>query len=281
VPAARLLLSGLMLFSTAAMSAFGATPASGIVIDDDEAEFVGQWKQSSASRGFIGTGYRHDQAEGKGEKTATFSVAVPADGKYQVLISYTATSNRAPTVPIVVSGADGESVVYVDQTKPPALKSGYQPLGEFSLRADQPVKVVFQTADTTGHVIVDAVRLLTPEQFEKAKQEPPLNPAVAKAKAETKTEPPPEPPAFVKRQPSQPHDRLTPEELDQMLESQVGHVMDAPLVSDAWFLRRVAHDLVGRQPTLEELREFESDSSADKRSRAVDRLLALPEYGRN
>jgi hypothetical protein len=156
-------------------------------------------------------------------------------------------------------------------------------LGEFSFEKAQGAKIVFTTADTEGHVIIDAVRLLTAEQFEQAKKdEPPGKSLVANsAKKDEKPEPPVEPPALVKRSPSRPVQRVTSHELDQMLEQSAGHVMDAPLVDDAWFLRRVAQDLVGRQPTLEELQQFQGDSSSDKRAHAVERLLASPEYGRN
>src|SRR5690606_2115047 len=85
----------------------------------------------------------------------------------------------------------------------------------------------------------------------------------------------------LKQSPSRPVEPITPQKLDALLEEATGHVMDSPLVDDQWFLRRAALDLVGRQPTLEELREFAADRSPEKRARAVDRLLAHPEYGRN
>lgn len=55
-------------------------------------------------------------------------------------------------------------------------------------------------------------------------------------------------------------------------------VQPAPLANDATFLRRVFLDLIGTLPTQEEARKFEADTSATKRSRLVDELLARPEY---
>lgn len=52
----------------------------------------------------------------------------------------------------------------------------------------------------------------------------------------------------------------------------------AGLVDDAGFLRRVTLDLNGRIPTVEEVRAFLGDPSADKRSRAIRRLMENPEY---
>ncbi len=48
--------------------------------------------------------------------------------------------------------------------------------------------------------------------------------------------------------------------------------------SDATYLRRAYLDAIGRVPSSDEVRAFLSDTSADKRSRLVDRLLDRPEY---
>ncbi|MBB02819.1 MAG: hypothetical protein CMJ47_09250 [Planctomyces sp.] len=47
----------------------------------------------------------------------------------------------------------------------------------------------------------------------------------------------------------------------------------------ALWLRRVSLALTGLPPTLEELNQFENDSSAEARERAVDRLLSSPRFG--
>ncbi len=52
-------------------------------------------------------------------------------------------------------------------------------------------------------------------------------------------------------------------------------------IDDATFLRRVTIDLVGRIPTGAEASAFLDDKAADKRARAVDRLLASPEHDRH
>jgi hypothetical protein len=52
-------------------------------------------------------------------------------------------------------------------------------------------------------------------------------------------------------------------------------------VGDAAFLRRLTLTLLGRIPSLEEVTEFLGDNRPDKRARAIDALLASPEWADN
>jgi hypothetical protein len=85
----------------------------------------------------------------------------------------------------------------------------------------------------------------------------------------------------VRRPPARPHARLTPGEIDGLMEKHVGGILTARAVDDEAFLRRVTLDLIGRQPTMNEMEGFLADTAADKRAQAVDRLLASPEFGQN
>ena len=72
--------------------------------------------------------------------------------------------------------------------------------------------------------------------------------------------------------------------VDRLLAEEVLAAADespAPLVDDVQFLRRVALDLVGVQPSEEELAALAADSSPKRRQRAVARLLDDPRYGEN
>ena len=51
-----------------------------------------------------------------------------------------------------------------------------------------------------------------------------------------------------------------------------------PVCDDATFLRRVTVDVCGRLPSAEEVKSFLADTSADKRMKAVERLLESPDY---
>lgn len=56
------------------------------------------------------------------------------------------------------------------------------------------------------------------------------------------------------------------------------NIFPSELITDEKFLRRACLDLIGRLPTSSEVRDFHSDTEADKRERLVDRLLDRPEY---
>lgn len=76
---------------------------------------------------------------------------------------------------------------------------------------------------------------------------------------------------------------LTSERLDQVL-LETARLEPADLddvIDDEQFLRRVSLDLIGRQPTPDELATYLDDSSPDKRSAAVERLLSSVEFGAN
>lgn len=57
-------------------------------------------------------------------------------------------------------------------------------------------------------------------------------------------------------------------------------ILPSPAVDDAEFLRRVSLDLIGLPPSPEEIKAFVEDKteSRAKRSRAIDALIARPEY---
>lgn len=159
---ARLLSDGQIIEWTGPRPYRGPDPAKlpGIVVDDAAAEFVGDWSTSRTTPGFIGAGYSHDGDADKGKKTARFSVTLPASGRYEVRISYTALANRAANVPVAVQAAGSEHVVLVNQRHAPPIEGGFLSLGTYQFDAARPAVVEFRTAGTTGHVIVDAVQFL-------------------------------------------------------------------------------------------------------------------------
>lgn len=132
----------------------------GIVLDDDKATLVGQWTTSVHSSGFVGKQYLHDNKEGKGEKSATWAIAVPAAGKYEVRISYREGTTRSTETPVLIKSANGEKTVKVNQQKAPDLANGFVSLGVFSFTPQTPGSVSISNAGTSGHVVVDAVQLL-------------------------------------------------------------------------------------------------------------------------
>jgi Protein of unknown function (DUF1553)/Protein of unknown function (DUF1549) len=57
-------------------------------------------------------------------------------------------------------------------------------------------------------------------------------------------------------------------------------IKPAPQADDSEFLRRVYLDIIGRIPRASEVTAFLADSSVEKRTQIVDRLLSMPAYAR-
>ncbi len=287
----RLLLPGLVVglvaiifASPAAAQSFDPAALRGIVVDDISAELTGSWMKSASVRPFVGEGYIHDENTDKGNKSVRFVLNVPADGDYEVLLAYTHGSNRDKKVPVEIYAADGVKTVYVDQSVPAALGNGFQPLGQFNFEKDKEVSIVISNRDTKQYVIADAVQVVTPDEFKLVQADAKKKPVVAKPptkqEAVAKT-PPPARSKFNPTPPSRDVAKLTPEKLDELLNDRADGMADVPQTSDEAFLRRATLDLIGRQPTRDELLAFVADASSEKRSAAIDRLLASEDYGRN
>lgn len=133
----------------------------GIVLDDNQAIFTGNWSQSSSTQPFVEAGYHHDGASGKNtQKLARFEATLKP-GRYDVRISYSAFSNRDSAVPVTVEHADGSKTTLVNQRKRPTIQDAFHSLGVFRFTNERPAAVIFSNQGTTGHVIVDAVQFLT------------------------------------------------------------------------------------------------------------------------
>ena len=143
----------------------------GVLVDNDAAELKGAWKASKFSPKYVGAGYVHDDRLNKGEKSATFTLNVPADGEYELRISYTSGANRDPQVPVAVVHADGEEQLLLNQRPTPAIDGLFQPLKAFPFKKDQPATVTISNAGTTDYVIVDAVWLYPTAKAEPAQTE--------------------------------------------------------------------------------------------------------------
>ena len=252
----------------------------GIALDDTAAVLEGEWTKSTSVRPFVGEGYQHDGNTEKGERKATFTTRVLENGFYHVLLSHTPGNNRATNVPVIVKSADEETTVVVNQRVAPAIGS-FVDLGEFEFKADKDAIVTIDNAGTNAHVILDGLLIVTPAELEMVKKILKAKPAaVAKDDESKKPTPPPTPAVEFVRTPAQGTQRLTVEKLNELLAEEIG-IKEINVVDDEIFLRRVTLDLVGRQPTMEELQAFTTSASPTKRSEAIDRLLDSEDYGRN
>ena len=129
----------------------------GIVVDDSQAMKVGEWKHSTFSGFYVGSGYVHDDAKGQGEKTLTFQPKLPESGMYEVRFAYSPGGNRATEVEITVFSEDGETTVKVNEQQPPTIDGLFVSLGQYRFDKGGQSHVVVSNANAKGHVIADAV----------------------------------------------------------------------------------------------------------------------------
>ncbi|MFQ6131712.1 MAG: FAD-dependent oxidoreductase [Armatimonadota bacterium] len=132
----------------------------GVVVDDAEAQFVGDWPSSVVLSPYVNLGYRHDDDSEKGAKTARFQALLSEGGRYEVRLAYSPSDNRATNTPVTVEHAGGSETVRVNQRRPPNLDDAFVSLGVFDFAADRPAVVTITNKGTDGHVIVDAVQFL-------------------------------------------------------------------------------------------------------------------------
>ncbi len=137
-------------------------PASlpGIVLDDGQAKVVGGWSTSATLSPFVGSGYLTDNNADKGQRTVTFTPAIPQSGRYEVRFAYTAHANRASNVPVTILHADGENTVVVNEREAPPLAGHFVSLGSFRFEKDGAGYVLVSNEGTDGFVIVDALQLI-------------------------------------------------------------------------------------------------------------------------
>ncbi len=149
----------------------GDLPFAGIVYDENEAELIGEWKRSSLSPHRFGDHYIHDDQKGKGERRVIFRGSLPASGRYEVRIAYSAEATRAERVPIRVFGLEGESLVSLDETKRPSVGGLFEPVGRFDFEKGGDCRVIIETTGTEGRfVLVDAVQFIAVEEIEREKK---------------------------------------------------------------------------------------------------------------
>lgn len=133
----------------------------GTVSDSDTLAPQTGWKTSSSVGNFVSQGYLHDDNKNKGDVEFVFDVQLPKPGRYEVRLSYAASSNRASNVPVTIQAANQTSTVLVNQRKPAEHDQLFQTLGTFEFT--QSAKITISNANTDGHVIVDAIQLIPAE----------------------------------------------------------------------------------------------------------------------
>ena len=133
----------------------------GIVVDDKQAELIGQWTTSTYAGLYVDGRYIHDGTTGKGKKKVVFRPKLKVAGNYDVQVSYSAGGNRSVRVPVQVHHATGETTVRINQKSKPPIDGLFVSLGIFRFDLDKEAKIVVSNDGTDdGVVIADAVTLV-------------------------------------------------------------------------------------------------------------------------
>jgi hypothetical protein len=135
----------------------------GIVVDDEEAEFTGEWVKSTKQPALIGSGYRHDNKQGQGSRQARFTPQISQAGAYEVRLLYVANPNRASNVSVTIVHADGEKTVIVNERLNAVTDGVPRALGVFNFAQGKSGAVVVSNAEANGFVSVDAVQFVPAE----------------------------------------------------------------------------------------------------------------------
>ena len=158
----RLLADGQVLTWTGPPTAQGLDPTKlpGIVVDDAKAERTGDWIESSALSGFVGSGYLHDGNERRGEKQVRYTLIAAEPGDYELRITYTAHANRATNVTVTIAAGAQTRTMTINQRQAPPIDKRWVSLGKLHVAAGEKVIVTISNGGADGFVVADAVQLL-------------------------------------------------------------------------------------------------------------------------
>ncbi len=138
----------------------GVDPKSlkGVVLDDTDAKLTGEWKESGASKTFIGDGYSHDNNAKDGKASARFEAKLKP-GKYRVMLASPPKNNRASNAPVEVHHAGGVQRLKLDLKSPkPGDGVHWFDLGEYDFGTK--ASIIITNEGTDGYVVVDGARWL-------------------------------------------------------------------------------------------------------------------------
>lgn len=137
------------------------TTLPGLVMDETNAELIGQWQYSTHTPPYVGYGYLHDQNEGKGAKKVIYRFQVTSPGRYEVRISHCYNVRRSQLTLITVSHARGRRSVRVNQQATPDIDNLWRSLGDYRFRPGKTNSVTISNRGANdGYVIADAVQII-------------------------------------------------------------------------------------------------------------------------
>jgi hypothetical protein len=130
----------------------------GIVLDDQDAEAVGNWTEGTGLKGYVAYGYRY--ASANSGATIEYRWVAPKAGEYQFQLSYLSHENRGTKVPVSVRIGDETQQRVINMREPAPLANDFAALGTFRVEKNQTCRVTLSTRGAGGTVHADAVRIL-------------------------------------------------------------------------------------------------------------------------
>lgn len=156
-----LLAASFLLLPAAALAAPPSSPlTSGVIVDDESAEYTGKWVRKPGADALVGKTYRHDDRKEPGIKTARFTPDLSDAGKYEVRLLYVAHANRATNVAVRIISDEGEANRSVNERENLLVVGVPRALGVFRFAAGKKGSVIVSTKDADGFVTVDAVQFV-------------------------------------------------------------------------------------------------------------------------
>lgn len=124
----------------------------GVVVDDQEAEFAGNWSHGAGLPGFVGWGYHY--ASPNSGAVADFRLKVPQTGQYAVKVLSLPHENRGPTVAVdLLVDRDVVTRQTVDMRQ--SYDNNLATLASLDLKSGQTVTVRLITEGAGGYVHAD------------------------------------------------------------------------------------------------------------------------------
>jgi hypothetical protein len=137
-----------------------ASDLPGVVVDNDRAELIGDWKPSGSSGPFVGLDYVHDDNAASAENRVLYAPEALAAGRYEIRVSYSANPNRASRALIRIHTGTGVVETRVDQRAPQGELAPFVRLGLYDIAAEGGSVEVVGSPDAGGIVSADCVQWL-------------------------------------------------------------------------------------------------------------------------
>ena len=133
---------------------------SGIVIDDADAAFTGEWVTSNAAGSLSGRSYHHDGGKERGEKSVTFGFPIPSAGRYDIRLLYSPHENRASNAKVSLRIGKEKHDLTQNQRLPRLVDGKPRSLGVFTIKEGMIVHLTLFNEGADGIVSVDGLQLV-------------------------------------------------------------------------------------------------------------------------